>query len=67
MPLHGITSFRITRERLRQNLAYDRSRVLGKAVERLIFGVLSSHAEPDLKRLNIASAAEVKGFSTQAG
>lgn len=62
MPLHGITSFRITRERLRRNLAYDRSRVLGKAVERLIFGALSNHAEPYLKRLNIVSAAEVKGL-----
>jgi hopanoid biosynthesis associated protein HpnK len=62
MPLHGITSFRITRERLRRNLAYDRSRVLGKAVERLIFGALSSHAVPNLQRLNIVSAAEVKGL-----
>ncbi len=62
MPLHGITSFRITRERLRHNLTHDRSRVAGKAVERLIFGALSNHAQPDLQRLNIVCAAEVKGL-----
>ncbi|CAH2031928.1 hopanoid biosynthesis-associated protein HpnK [Trichlorobacter ammonificans] len=62
MPLHGITSFRITRERLLRNLAHDRSRVAGKAVERLVFGALSSNAQPNLQRLNIVCAAEVKGL-----
>lgn len=62
MPLHGISSFRITRERLRRNLAHDRNRVLGKALERLIFGALSNHAQPELQRLNIVCATEVKGL-----
>lgn len=61
MPQHGITSFRITRERLRHNLRFDRSRVIGKTVERLIFGTLSDHVEPQLHRLGITHAAEVKG------
>lgn len=61
MPLHGITSFRITRERLRHNLQLDRTRMIGKTLERLIFGPLSSHTEPQLRRLGIAHAAEVKG------
>lgn len=61
MPLHGITSFRITRERLCHNLRLDRSRVVGKTVERMIFGALSDHAEPHLHRLGIAHAVEVKG------
>lgn len=62
MPLHGIRSFRITRERLRRNLAHDRNRMMGKAFERLIFGALSNHAEPELLRMNILCATEVKGL-----
>lgn len=62
MPQHGITSFRITREHLRHNLRFDRSRLVGKTVERLIFGVLSDHAEPHLHRLGITHAVEVKGL-----
>lgn len=61
MPNHGITSFRITRERLFENLRIDRSRMLGKTVERIIFGALSSHAAPVLKYHGISSAVEVKG------
>jgi len=61
MPRHGITSFRITRERLFENLRLDRSRMLGKAVERIIFGVLSRHAAPVLKYHGVSSAGEVKG------
>ena len=62
MPLHGITSFRTTREHLRHNLAHDRSRIIGKTVERLIFGALSNHAEPDLLQMEIHYATEVKGL-----
>lgn len=62
MPLYGITSFRITRERLRHNLAHDRSRIIGKSIERFIFGALSGHAEPGLQHIGIRHAAEVKGL-----
>lgn len=61
MPRHGITSFRLSRERLSHNLAFDRERVAGKAVERVIFGALASHALPRLERLGIRHAREVKG------
>ncbi len=61
MPVHGISSFRITRERLFENLRYDRSRFLGKTVERIIFGALSANAEPVLEKHGIKHAAEVKG------
>ncbi|HEX9080453.1 MAG TPA: hopanoid biosynthesis-associated protein HpnK [Desulfuromonadaceae bacterium] len=61
MPRHGITSFRLSRERLSHNLAFDRERVVGKAVERVIFGSLASHALPRLERLGIRHAGEVKG------
>lgn len=62
MPQYGITSFRITRERLRGNLAHDRGRIVGKTVERLIFGALSDHARPRLDRLGVVSAVEIKGL-----
>jgi hopanoid biosynthesis associated protein HpnK len=61
MPRYGITSFRLSRERLFHNLAYDRERVVGKAVERFIFGALASLAQPQLERLGIRYAGEVKG------
>jgi len=61
MPRHGITSFRLSRERLLHNLAWNRERIAGKSLERIIFGALSSHARPVLKRLNIRHAREVKG------
>ena len=62
MPLHGITSFRITRERLFRNLRHDRSRIMGKTAERIIFGALSAHAVPSLRWHGIEYAAEVKGI-----
>lgn len=61
MPRHGITSFRITRERLLENLRHDRTRLLGKVVERGIFGSLAQFAEPALKKREISTAVEVKG------
>jgi len=61
MPRYGITSFRLSRERLRHNLRFDRQRQAGKTVERVIFGALSHHARPILKRLGIRYAGEVKG------
>jgi hopanoid biosynthesis associated protein HpnK len=61
MPRYGISSFRLSRERLGHNLRFDRERRFGKTVERVIFGALSAHARPYLDRLGIRYAAEVKG------
>lgn len=61
MPRYGITSFRLSRERLLHNLAFNRERIAGKALERLIFGALSFHARSELERMGIRLACEVKG------
>ncbi|MEI6305610.1 MAG: hopanoid biosynthesis-associated protein HpnK, partial [Deltaproteobacteria bacterium] len=61
MPRYGITSFRLSRERLKHNLAFDRERIGGKVMERIIFGSLCANALPELKRLGIRYADEVKG------
>ncbi len=61
MPRHGISTFRLSRERLLHNLSHDRERIAGKAVERVIFGALSRHAARELKLRSIMAADEVKG------
>ena len=61
MPHYGITSFRLSRERLLHNLRYNRERILGKTVESIIFGALSRNCLPRLKQLGIRYAGEVKG------
>jgi hopanoid biosynthesis associated protein HpnK len=61
MPRYGITSFRLSRERLRHNLRFNNQRQIGKAVERIIFGSLARHALSILKELRIQYAGEVKG------
>ncbi|GFE60211.1 hopanoid biosynthesis-associated protein HpnK [Geobacter sp. AOG2] len=61
MPRYGIASFRLSRERLLHNLTFNRERVAGKTLERLIFGALSSHACSGLQRMGIRHACEVKG------
>jgi hopanoid biosynthesis associated protein HpnK len=61
MPHYGITSFRLSSERLNHNLRFDQQRRAGKTLERLVFGALSGHARPFLKRLGIRYAGEVKG------
>lgn len=61
MPRYGISSFRLSRERLAHNLRFDRERRFGKTVERIIFGSLAKNAQPRLDELQIAYAAEVKG------
>jgi hopanoid biosynthesis associated protein HpnK len=61
MPHYGITSFRLSSERLTHNLRFDQQRRAGKTLERVIFGALSGHARPFLKRLGIRYAGEVKG------
>lgn len=61
MPRYGITTFRLARERISHNLRFDRERKFGKALENLIFGFLTDHARPELDRLGISYASEVKG------
>jgi hopanoid biosynthesis associated protein HpnK len=61
MPAYGITSFRLSQERLSHNLRFNNERTLGKSVERVIFGALSNHCRPQLKQLGIRFADEVKG------
>ncbi len=62
MPRHGITSFRLARERLYENLRFDSERKFGKTLENLIFGFLTDHARPELDRMGIRYASEVKGL-----
>lgn len=61
MPRYGISSFRLSRERLSHNLRFDRERRFGKTIERIIFGSLTKKAQPRLDELNIRYATEVKG------
>lgn len=62
MPRYGITTFRLARERLAENLCFDRERRFGKTVETYIFRRLTDNARPELDRLGIGYAAEVKGL-----
>ena len=61
MPRYGIATFRLARERLSENLRIDGERRVGKTVETFIFGRLTGHARPELDRLGIKYASEVKG------
>lgn len=61
MPHYGITSFRLAQERLSHNLRFDSRRKFGKALESLIFKFLTEHTRPELDRIGIQYAAEVKG------
>ncbi|MEI7816505.1 MAG: hopanoid biosynthesis-associated protein HpnK [Desulfuromonadales bacterium] len=61
MPGYGISTFRLAQERLAHNLRFDKGRKFGKSVESLIFRFLTDHARPELDRLGIKYAAEVKG------
>jgi hopanoid biosynthesis associated protein HpnK len=61
MPRYGITTFRVARERLSHTLQFDRERLFGKTLENCIFGFLTNHACPELDRMGIRYALEVKG------
>jgi hopanoid biosynthesis associated protein HpnK len=61
MARYDITSFRTTKERLFQNLRLDRSRLVGKSVEHIIFGTLARYAESAVSNQEITTAVEVKG------
>lgn len=62
MPRYGITTFRLSRERLPAELSIDHSRLLGKAVDAFIFSRLAERCRPALDRLGIGYAEEVKGL-----
>lgn len=62
MPRYGISTFRLSQERLAPCLRLDSARKVGKTLENLIFGFLTDHAAPVLDRIGIKYAAEVKGL-----
>jgi hopanoid biosynthesis associated protein HpnK len=62
MPKYGITSFRLSRERLRPELAVSRRRIAGKAAEAFIFGTLAEQSRNQLERRGIFFTREVKGL-----
>jgi hopanoid biosynthesis associated protein HpnK len=62
MPRHGISSFRLSRERLGVDLRLAPRRYLGKAADAFIFSRLSARCRPALERLGITFADEVKGL-----
>jgi len=62
MPRYGISSFRLSQERLLHNLRFDSERRLGKTVERFIFSSLAEKCRPVLNQLGVRYAAEVKGM-----
>jgi len=62
MPRYGVSSFRLSQERLSHNLQFNPERRLGKTIERFIFGSLANNCRPALDQLDIRYAAEVKGM-----
>ena len=62
MPVHGITSFRLSQERLGVDLSLAPRRRLGKCVDAFIFSRLAARCRPELDRLGIGYSVEVKGL-----
>jgi hopanoid biosynthesis associated protein HpnK len=62
MPTYGITTFRLSRERLAVDLRLAPRRRLGKTVDAFIFGRLASRCQPQLSRAGIGYTDEVKGL-----
>jgi hopanoid biosynthesis associated protein HpnK len=62
MPRHGISSFRLSRERLGVDLALSPRRRLGKMADAFIFAKLAARCRPELDRLGIGYSVEVKGL-----
>jgi hopanoid biosynthesis associated protein HpnK len=62
MPKHGISSFRLTREKLSEDPDRDGRRRVGKKVDAFIFGRLAGRCVPVLDRLGIFHAGQVKGL-----
>jgi hopanoid biosynthesis associated protein HpnK len=61
-PRYGITSFRLTRERLTPALLGDGERTTGKRVDAFIFDRLAQRSRAHLDRRGINYADEVKGL-----
>jgi hopanoid biosynthesis associated protein HpnK len=62
MPRYGITTFRLSRERLFTDLSIARRRYVGKSADAFIFGRLAARCRPELEMRRIGYAAEVKGL-----
>lgn len=62
MPKYGISTFRLSRERLGVELSLDPRRVAGKALEAFIFNRLANHCRRELQLRRIGFAAEVRGL-----
>jgi len=62
MPKYGIRTFRLSRERLANDLFLARRRVAGKAADAFIFGRLAARCQPGLDLRGIGYTAEVKGL-----
>jgi hopanoid biosynthesis associated protein HpnK len=62
MPRHGITSFRLSRERLGVEIRLSPRRRFGKGSDAFIFSRLAARCRPELDRRGIGYAVEVKGL-----
>lgn len=62
MPKYGISTFRLSRERLAIERRIASGRRVGKAIDAFIFGRLAAHCLPELTMRRIGFANEVKGL-----
>lgn len=62
MPKYGISTFRLSREHLGNELRLSKERTVGKAIDAFIFGKLAQRCLPELKARRISFAAELKGL-----
>jgi len=62
LPQYGISTFRLSRERLGTELRLSAGRFAGKVAEAVIFKSLAGRCRPELQRRRIGFAAEVKGL-----
>lgn len=62
MPKYGISTFRLSRERLGNELRISSARAVGKSVDAFVFGKLAKQCKPELEMRRIGFADEVKGL-----
>lgn len=62
MPRYGISTFRVSRERLRNELQLSSGNFFGKAIDAFIFGRLALRCMTALKLRRISFSNEVKGL-----
>lgn len=62
LPKYGISTFRLSCERLVPELRRSTGRLAGKVLEAFIFNRLAAHCRPELQLRRIDFAAEVKGL-----